>query len=136
MSSRRSATTSSSAATRTDRTRAPTTAPMRTAGPVRLAAANALAGEEAAIVTDGWARDIEGIEAVGIPVFARGLTPNSPEKNGPGEIGLPVSVGGEVIEAGDAIVGDRDGVVAVSRTSCSALRDRGFDAQELRRLSQ
>ncbi len=67
----------------------------------------------AGIVTDGWVRDVEGIEAVGIPLFAQGLTPNSPEKNGPGEIGLPVSVGGVVVEAGDAVVGDRDGVVVV-----------------------
>lgn len=69
----------------------------------------------AAVVTDGWVRDIEGIEAVGIPVYARGLTPNSPEKNGPGEIGLPISLGGESIDAGDVVVGDRDGVVVVPR---------------------
>ncbi len=81
----------------------------------------------AAIVTDGWVRDIEGIEAVGIPVFARGLTPNSPEKNGPGEIGLPWSVGGEVIEAGDAIVGDRDGIAVVPHARVDAVL-AGLDA--------
>lgn len=75
----------------------------------------------AAIVTDGWVRDIEGIEAVGIPVYARGLTPNSPEKNGPGTIGLPVSVGGEVVDAGDVVVGDRDGVVVVPRAEADAV---------------
>ena len=74
-----------------------------------------------AIVTDGRVRDIEGLEAVGLPCFARGLTPNSPEKNGPGTIGLPVSVGGEVIDAGDVVVGDRDGVVVVPRAEVDAV---------------
>jgi 4-hydroxy-4-methyl-2-oxoglutarate aldolase len=52
-----------------------------------------------AVVTDGLVRDIAGLEDVGIPVYARGLTPNSPEKHGPGEIGLPIALGGEAINA-------------------------------------
>ncbi len=65
-----------------------------------------------------WARgDIDGIKDVGILVYARGLTPNSPEKHGPGEIGLPISLGGEPVAAGDVVVGDRDGVVVVPLTS-------------------
>jgi 4-hydroxy-4-methyl-2-oxoglutarate aldolase len=39
-------------------------------------------------------RDVQGIIDVGIPVFSRGLTPNSPFKHGPGTIGLPVTLGG------------------------------------------
>lgn len=68
-----------------------------------------------AVVTDGLVRDVEGIEAVGIPVYARGISPNSPFKNGPGTIGLPVSMGGVVIEAGDLVLGDRNGVVVAPR---------------------
>ena len=33
-----------------------------------------------AIVTDGGVRDVAGLEQVGVPVFARGLTANSPQK--------------------------------------------------------
>lgn len=65
----------------------------------------------AAIVTDGVVRDIDGLEAVGVPVFARGLSPNSPQKSGPGEIGGSVAIGGVQVTTGDLIVGDRDGVV-------------------------
>ncbi|MCO5089823.1 RraA family protein [Bosea sp. (in: a-proteobacteria)] len=68
-----------------------------------------------AIVTDGLVRDTAGIARVGIPVFAAGATANSCYKTGPGEIGFPVSLGGVVIEAGDVLVGDRDGVVCVPR---------------------
>jgi 4-hydroxy-4-methyl-2-oxoglutarate aldolase len=69
-----------------------------------------------AIVTDGLARDTDGIIEVGLPVFSRGVTPNSCVRSGPGRIGFPVVVGGVAVEAGDAVVGDRDGVVIVPRT--------------------
>ena len=68
-----------------------------------------------AFVTDGMVRDIEGLDAVGIPVFARGLSPNSPYKDGPGSIGLPVSIGGMSIHAGDVVIGDENGIVVVAR---------------------
>jgi 4-hydroxy-4-methyl-2-oxoglutarate aldolase len=66
-----------------------------------------------AVITDSMVRDIDGLEQVGLPVYARGLTPNSPYKNGPGKIGFPVSIGNVVIGSGDIIIGDRNGVVVV-----------------------
>jgi 4-hydroxy-4-methyl-2-oxoglutarate aldolase len=68
-----------------------------------------------AFVTDGMVRDVEGLDAVGIPVFARGLSPNSPYKDGPGTIGLPIALAGVALDAGDVVLGDQDGVVIVRR---------------------
>jgi len=68
-----------------------------------------------AVVTDGLVRDLDGLEALGLPVFARGVSPNSPQKNGPGEIGGAINLGGLRIESGDLVVGDRDGVVVIPR---------------------
>jgi 4-hydroxy-4-methyl-2-oxoglutarate aldolase len=76
-----------------------------------------------AVITDGLVRDIAGLEDVGIPVYARGLTPNSPEKHGPGEIGLPIALGGEAINAGDLIVGDRDGIVVIPYADIDRVAD-------------
>jgi len=80
-----------------------------------------------ALVTDGLVRDIDGLNAVGIPVFARGLSPNSPHKDGPGKIGTPIYVGGVMVNAGDVVIGDQDGVVVVARealeTVLNALAD-------------
>jgi regulator of RNase E activity RraA len=76
-----------------------------------------------AVVTDGVVRDIPGIDAVGIPVFARGVSPNSPWKNGPGKVGLPIAIGGVTVEAGDIVVGDQDGVVVVLRLKAAAAGD-------------
>jgi len=64
-------------------------------------------------VTDGCARDIVGIRDMGLPCFAAGITPNSPTRNGPGTINLPVICGGVAVGPGDILVGDLDGVVVV-----------------------
>lgn len=75
-----------------------------------------------AIVTDGLVRDAAGIDKLGPPTFARGLSPNAGYRNGPGEVNVPVSVGGVCIEPGDIVVGDRDGVVVVPRAEAEAIR--------------
>ena len=67
----------------------------------------------AAVVTDSVVRDVTGLQEVGVPVYARGLSPNSPQKNGPGAIGFDVAIGGVHVRTGDLIVADRDGVVAL-----------------------
>jgi 4-hydroxy-4-methyl-2-oxoglutarate aldolase len=67
----------------------------------------------AAFVTDGLVRDLVGIRSVGLPCYAAGLTPNSPVRNGPGHVGLPVVVGGVAVGPGDIVLGDEDGVVVV-----------------------
>ena len=67
----------------------------------------------AGLVTDGVVRDLVGILGVGLPVYCAGLTANSPARNGPGTVGLPIVIGGVRIESGDIVVGDRDGVVIV-----------------------
>lgn len=67
----------------------------------------------AAFVTDGLARDRAGIVATGLPLFAKGIVPNSPALNGPGTVGAPVVLGGVQVCPGDIVVGDADGVVVV-----------------------
>jgi len=74
----------------------------------------------AAFVTDGLVRDTTGIKGVGIPTFAAGVTPNSPAKTGPGTVGLPIVVGGVLVDSGDIVVGDQDGVVVIPRLRIAA----------------
>jgi len=64
-------------------------------------------------VVDGYVRDGAIIEKLGVPVFARGLTPAGPFKNGPGTIGEPVALGGVVVNPGDIVVADDDGVIVI-----------------------
>lgn len=67
------------------------------------------------VVTDGMVRDVDGICSVGVPVFARGATPNSPFKDGQGEVNFDVTCGGVAVRPGDILVGDGDGVVVIPR---------------------
>jgi 4-hydroxy-4-methyl-2-oxoglutarate aldolase len=74
----------------------------------------------AAFITDGLVRDQNDIEALDFPCYAMGATPNSPARNGPGSVGLPVNCGGMLIASGDIVIGDRDGVVVVPAAQIEA----------------
>ena len=67
----------------------------------------------AGLVIDGCVRDADELREYDFPVYARGITPNGPYKEGPGEINVPVAIGGQVVFPGDIIIGDADGVVVV-----------------------
>lgn len=75
----------------------------------------------AGYVIDGAIRDAGAIAASDFPVFARAAIHRGPYKSGPGEINVPVSIGGSVIAPGDIVVGDEDGVVAFSPAIAPAL---------------
>lgn len=76
---------------------------------VDLAIARGLGG----FVVDGAIRDAMELAGKDFPVFARCASPNGPYKNGPGEVNVPVNIGGRVIEPGDILIGDGNGLVAV-----------------------
>jgi regulator of RNase E activity RraA len=67
----------------------------------------------AGLVIYGAVRDLATIGADTYPVYGVGVTHRGPYKDGPGEINVPVAIGGMVIEPGDIVIGDEDGVVAV-----------------------
>jgi 4-hydroxy-4-methyl-2-oxoglutarate aldolase len=78
----------------------------------------------AAFVTDGLARDKAGIIEAGLPLFCRGIQPNSPAMNGPGSVGVPVTLGDVHVEPGDVVVGDADGVVVIPASRLEAVLER------------
>jgi 4-hydroxy-4-methyl-2-oxoglutarate aldolase len=75
-------------------------------------------------VTDGLVRDLDGLEALSMPIYALGLSPLSPGRRGPGAVGLPIVCGGRAVASGDVIVGDRDGVVVVPRDRIAETLER------------
>ena len=74
-------------------------------------------------MVDGCLRDLDGIETLEMPVYAKGITPQGPFKFGPGEINTPVACGGQVVFPGDILVGDKDGVVVIRRQDASEVAD-------------
>lgn len=63
-------------------------------------------------VIDGAIRDSATFAASDFPCYARAVIHRGPYKLGPGEINVPVSIGGSVIQPGDIVAGDEDGVVS------------------------
>ncbi len=77
-----------------------------------------------ALVIDGLIRDVPGIKECKLPVFARGITPIGPLHRGPGEINFPISCGGIVINPGDIICGDENGITVVKQEFAEEILER------------
>ncbi|MDP9607647.1 RraA family protein [Variovorax sp. NFACC27] len=78
----------------------------------------------AGLVLDGAIRDVAEIRERDYPVYARGVNHRGPYKDGPGEINVPVSVGGMVVNPGDIVVGDQDGLLAFSPDEAELLIEK------------
>jgi RraA family protein len=72
-------------------------------------------------VIDGAIRDTAAFFEADFPCYARGVTHRGPYKNGPGALNVPVSVGGQVVQPGDLVVGDEDGVVSFPQADAPRL---------------
>ena len=76
------------------------------------------------IVCDGAIRDRDALSKMDdFPVYARAASPNGPYKNGPGEINVPVVIGGKLVNPGDIVVGDGDGVLFIDPADAADLAD-------------
>ena len=76
------------------------------------------------MVIDGAIRDVAEIRERDFPVYARGVNHRGPYKDGPGEINVPVSIGGMVVNPGDIVVGDQDGLLAFAQTEAVLLIEK------------
>jgi len=75
----------------------------------------------AAVIIDGAVRDMAELAKLPLGVWACGVTPSGPYKDGPGEIGYPISCGGQVVMPGDLVMADEDGVVVIPREEADAV---------------
>jgi|SRR5580704_2216402 4-hydroxy-4-methyl-2-oxoglutarate aldolase len=75
----------------------------------------------AGFVIDGVIRDVSESRANGFPLFAHGLSPVPGGKDGPGDIGLPITCGGVKVNPGDVVVADEEGIVVVARPRAEAI---------------
>lgn len=75
----------------------------------------------AGMVVNGAVRDYGWIRSNTYPVFAAGVTHRGPYKDGPGEINVPIAIGGMLIEPGDLVLGDDDGLIAVPFEAVDAI---------------
>jgi 4-hydroxy-4-methyl-2-oxoglutarate aldolase len=77
----------------------------------------------AGLVVDGAVRDLDGLDAVGLPTFARGAHPATGSNTGPGAINVVVQCGGVTVRPGDVVRGDSSGLVVVPRAHLAEVVD-------------
>ncbi|MBM6550080.1 RraA family protein [Marinomonas ostreistagni] len=81
-------------------------------------------------VLNGAIRDLDAFVETNLPTFAAGVTHRGPYKDGPGEINVPVSIDGMIIEPGDIVIGDCDGVLAVPLDHAQAVLKSTLEKQD------
>jgi 4-hydroxy-4-methyl-2-oxoglutarate aldolase len=92
-------------------------------------------------VIDGAVRDLDGLAEVGVPVFARAVTPRVGTAEHLQETQLPIICGGAPVQAGDIVHGDEDGVVVFPAKRLAEVVSRAqeverHEADVVRRLKQ
>jgi regulator of RNase E activity RraA len=69
----------------------------------------------AGLVVDGVIRDVVESREKGFPLYARGYSPIPGKRLGEGDVNMPIRCGGVVVNPGDVVVADEEGVVVVPR---------------------
>lgn len=85
----------------------------------------------AGVVMDAAARDRDEIAEMAYPVFARGVTPDTPYSKVHGSTGQPVVCGGLTVKPADMVYADGDGVAVISREAHDATLERAMERIEL-----
>ncbi len=88
----------------------------------------------AGFVMNGAIRDVDAIGAGTFPVYAAGVTHRGPYKDGPGEINVPIALNGMVVNPGDLILGDADGLLCVPLADAETLLQATLGKQELEQV--
>lgn len=84
----------------------------------------AMKKQVAGIVIDGAIRDVEAFRKANYPIYAKGITHLGPYKDGPGEINVPIEISSMIVNPGDIILGDEDGLIAIPLEEAESILHR------------
>jgi 3-hexulose-6-phosphate synthase/6-phospho-3-hexuloisomerase len=84
----------------------------------------------AGMVIDGAVRDVDEIRKTKFPTFAKAIVPNAGEPKGFGEINAEIQCAGQVVNPGDWIIGDENGVVVVPKKRAYEIARRALEVRK------
>jgi 4-hydroxy-4-methyl-2-oxoglutarate aldolase len=67
------------------------------------------------LVINAGVRDTAELRAMGFPVWSAAVSAQGSVKETGGAVNVPIAIGGQIVQAGDAIIADDDGAMCVSR---------------------
>jgi regulator of RNase E activity RraA len=86
----------------------------------------------AGVVTDGALRDRRGMQATGLPSYARATHgASSPTRHHPADINQPIGCAGVLVMPGDVVVGDADGVVVIPQAVAEEVALTALEQEEI-----
>ncbi|MGG5752309.1 4-carboxy-4-hydroxy-2-oxoadipate aldolase/oxaloacetate decarboxylase [Zafaria sp. Z1313] len=88
------------------------------------------------LVIDAGVRDIADLQAMGFPVWSRHVCAEGTTKGNLGDVNVPISIAGQIVNPGDAVLADDDGVVVVPRTRLAEVLDAAREREEKEELSR
>jgi 4-hydroxy-4-methyl-2-oxoglutarate aldolase len=101
-----------------------------------LLATQAKAQGAAAILVDASVRDVEELAALGLPIWARYVRIRGAVKETPGELDVPVEVGGTTIRPRDVVVLDADGAAVVEHERIAEVLEGALRREENERVKR
>jgi 4-hydroxy-4-methyl-2-oxoglutarate aldolase len=101
-----------------------------------LLATQAQVHRAAGVLVDAAVRDAAELAGLGLPIWARWVRVKGADKDTPGSIGEPVTVGGATIRQRDVLVLDADGVAVVEHERVAEVLDASRERAERERVKR